>query len=516
METVGRLTSRARTRLFLVLVLVVITYLIKDVRGLRFQIVGTESEGTMSPMTILLPVNGILLGPFYGTVATFLGIMPHLIIEDGSLDLTMSQGIFGSYSILLPVAATFMAGLLSKGRWKEAAAFLGGLLGVWYVLPTAREVWMLPYLHIITLAAIILLRNRVRVMIGYFRWKMIIGLFLVSLASVLTDHLVGNIFAVADPLGVLRWDIPASAFYDVILLYAVERSVIAVAATLFLTAFMYLFLTVYAPRAIILPTEEISSLPFGIPIGSVILLTGPPGSGKSGFSRSISYEMLLRGKTVLYMNCRASQVDVRHKMEQLGIDVGPYELRGDFRFLDACAWSMEKTAGERLYGDRFERTLPGREILAGIRDARPSSFVIDSISAILIDEPPKDVLSFLQGMIIVLRREKITTFMIVEEGVHDERFMMGLRHLADGVLELRLAEEMGKPAHYMRVTQLHGLMHPIDWIKFEVTPSGTLLVKPMLPLEVNISEEEVSATLKDMEKGKFLKSILEQLEEKKE
>ncbi len=115
-------------------------------------------------------------------------------------------------------------------------------------------------------------------------------------------------------------------------------------------------------------------------------------------------------------------------------------------------------------------------------------------------------------MTVVLKREKITTLMIVEEGVHEESFMAGVRHLADGVFELHLVDEMEKPAHYMRVAQLHGLVHPVDWIRFEVTPSGTLRVKPKPPFKVDISEQDVSATLEELEEREFIKSVLEQLE----
>ncbi|NIQ32414.1 MAG: hypothetical protein GTN80_02015 [Nitrososphaeria archaeon] len=141
---------------------------------------------------------------------------------------------------------------------------------------------------------------------------------------------------------------------------------------------------------------------------------------------------------------------------------------------------------------------------------------MDSISSMLIYEKPEDVLGFLRSMVLFLKRIEITTIMTVEEGIHDENFIRGLHHLADGILEMRLAKELGKHVYYLRARKFLGLFSPTDWIKFEVTPKGSLLTKPHWHIKVDINKLEVSSALGKLEEGEFFKSLLKQLEEKSE
>ncbi len=239
--SLARLVKQRRGILVTMIALAVVTYYIKYIPHFKFAMVG--GKGSISPMTILLPVNGLVLGPIFGVAASILGIGLHLVLEP-------ETGIFGPFSIIPNILATFTAGMLSRGHWKPAALVFLVLSAIWYMLPAGRVAWNWPYLHLATFGVAIILGSRMRSMLGSFRWKMVLGLFIATLASLLVDSLSGSILAI------LYLRIPVSIFYQIIFIYPLERISMAIAATLFSGTFTYILLAANAPLPYVLPSES--------------------------------------------------------------------------------------------------------------------------------------------------------------------------------------------------------------------------------------------------------------------
>lgn len=399
-------------------------------------------------MTILLPVNGILLGPIYGTIATLLGVGTHLLLEPES-------AIFGPYSILLPVAATFMAGLLSKGRWREATMLFVSLIVAWYFLPTAREVWMLPYLHVITLVAIIVLRNQWEKLLSHLHWWMPFGLFVVASASVLTDHLVGNIVAVWDPLGVLRWNIPASAFYNVILLYAVERLSVALVATVISTTFIYLFLTVYTPMYY--PTFATRALFLG------------------GLTKPIDQYRVIA--ILIKGNIRGENI-IQDVMSRLEPNNAPILLLGPTAPTQLSLSEDIKVGWVTSVSDISDMAY---RILSPENATETSIFLTKTLKSLPEDMKPVILGDFLDNMIPHMseslfykyysglasnaRVANYTAVFVVKADIHSEININVVKRFADVIIENRESEKKGKLIREVRVSNLVDNIHT-DWEKY--------------------------------------------------
>jgi hypothetical protein len=161
-------------------------------------------------------LNGMLLGPFWGTIASFAGVMGHTLLRGSNLD---------TFHLLTPffvAAASAVAGLLITRREKAAMAVFGILILLWYITPLGRTVYYYPWFHIVTLGSFMIfdhkLKNREE---GYLKF---IFLLLASMMAILSDHLAGSISAA------IIFDLPPQMFASVVTIYPIERITLALAA----------------------------------------------------------------------------------------------------------------------------------------------------------------------------------------------------------------------------------------------------------------------------------------------
>jgi uncharacterized membrane protein len=190
-----------------------------------FPVIGAGSM--ISAGMIIVPIVGALLGPTAGTLAVTIGaFLGQIVAPYGA--------IFGMITFLAPTIGALVAGLLSFRKWKEGFAVLGLTILMWYVLtsvkwandPYASVRWYFPFLHLVSLASILILRGRIGEWIeGLDPKKASFGVFFASLAGLMADHMVGNAIYVGLYSG------PARVYGFVLPIYWVERLLGAIGAT---------------------------------------------------------------------------------------------------------------------------------------------------------------------------------------------------------------------------------------------------------------------------------------------
>ncbi|KGK99137.1 hypothetical protein LI82_03660 [Methanococcoides methylutens] len=170
-------------------------------------------------------LNGMLLGPFWGVIASFTAIMGHTLVRGGG-----SPDTFHLLTPFFVAMSSAVAGLCITKREKAAMAIFGVLILLWYITPLGRTVYYYPWFHVITLGAFLVfnykLKDRKE---NLFKF---IFLLLAALMAILADHLAGSISAA------ILFDLPPQMFVSVITIYPIERMTLALAAA----SIMYLLI----------------------------------------------------------------------------------------------------------------------------------------------------------------------------------------------------------------------------------------------------------------------------------
>ncbi len=201
----------------------------------------------------------------------------------------------------------------------------------------------------------------------------------------------------------------------------------------------------------------------GIPEGSVVLVSGAPGTMKTSLTYHILHENARRGTKGLYASLEQSRSSLLDHTEGLGFRLE--DVEGSLSILDLAALRKKFTGpADQPWMDLFKLYASG---LRKSFDYR--LLVIDSLEALEILAKFQDTRRDLFSLIRWLRGLEATTFLLGElpsdDGTSRQAFAKHKEdYLADGIVHLRLARqgEFGMQRQ-IRIVKMRGTRHETDY-----------------------------------------------------
>jgi len=173
----------------------------------------------------------------------------------------------------------------------------------------------------------------------------------------------------------------------------------------------------------------------GVPRGSLILVAGNPGSGKTVFCAHFLHHGAEKlGETGIYVSFSEARDTFLTEMKGFGFDFEKLQNEGKFRFLDFPAM------GEHGVETTVE------VILKHMRETKAQRLVIDSFSAMAQAFRNRNDARIILHTILskMTRQAGCTTFLITEVPTGDNRLGISMEEfVADGVLILKREKEFG-------------------------------------------------------------------------
>ena len=206
----------------------------------------------------------------------------------------------------------------------------------------------------------------------------------------------------------------------------------------------------------------------GVPKGTVTLLEGPPGIGK----RDIACHFLQKGKE------NKEKVALVYRGYGPN-DVGAYsddrtQCPKDVTLIE-CSGSTDAPATMRCnIGELFTVT---DTIKKYFKENKGGRIVVDIVSDISMLHQPQQMYKFLEQVARETKASKTTTLMIVDEGMQEKSALVGLEHVCDGVIQLRLWEEGLKVTPVVRIKKLTGEKFDREYFIYEKLKQGIKMVK---------------------------------------
>ena len=186
----------------------------------------------------------------------------------------------------------------------------------------------------------------------------------------------------------------------------------------------------------------------GFPSGSLILLAGNPGTGKTVFSTQFIYRGVVDyGENGVYVSFAESREVFLRNMLDFGFNFEELERQGKFRFLDMTTMKEEGVSAALEL------------ILNEVHGLGAKRLVIDSFSAMAqAFEKPIDVRVAVHLVLNRLVRQLgCTTLIIVEVPMGSERVGVNVEEfVADGILMLRRDEVEGRLIRKIEILKLRG------------------------------------------------------------
>ena len=191
----------------------------------------------------------------------------------------------------------------------------------------------------------------------------------------------------------------------------------------------------------------------GFPRGSLIILAGNPGTGKTIFSATFLYNGIVNyGERGIYVSFAENRETFLSNMLSLGFNFEELERRDEFRLLDLVTAKGEATP------------VVMETILREVSEFRAKRLVIDSFSAMA--QAFKDTHETRILLHTILSRATrllgCTTILVVEVPYGENRMGLGMEEfVADGIILLRRSEfEGGRFLREMEILKMRGTPTP--------------------------------------------------------
>jgi len=209
-----------------------------------------------------------------------------------------------------------------------------------------------------------------------------------------------------------------------------------------------------------------------LPENANVLLIGPPGEEKTALAMQFVGSGLRLKQPAVYITTDLSPTDIENRGSQYGWTLFSHTGR-DLYFVDCYSWTLgNKNKGKQ----REDIMVPGPSALndmsIGIAQAVQKAFkkqednrvVFQSLSTLLLYNNPEIVFRFVQITGARLKGAGASTMFLLESGMHEEKAVTTLKHLADAVVEIK--SEGGR---MMLMAPQNGLP---DWTEFKLTKTG--------------------------------------------
>lgn len=198
----------------------------------------------------------------------------------------------------------------------------------------------------------------------------------------------------------------------------------------------------------------------GIPKGSVVLVSGGTGSGKSILASQFLYKGITENKEAgFYISFDERKRSLYKNLAKFGWNFSAYEAQKKFIFIEYPIHEAKEFLSQ-------ENTLFNLIVELGIE-----RIVIDSITPLtMLYEDEQKERQEMMKLIDTLRSWGTTTLLVSEN--KEERDNTGIEPLCDGVIRLGSIDKKSFSIKTLEVVKMRGVDHVQKAVPFKVTETG--------------------------------------------
>lgn len=221
----------------------------------------------------------------------------------------------------------------------------------------------------------------------------------------------------------------------------------------------------------------------GLPKGQAIILSGPPGSGKSTFGMQFLYRGIEYGENGVYVALSQSRDGIRTNMKSYGWDMVKRESEGRLLLIDARPFRISEegvvSPNESLYrGEALPFSHLTDMMLAALRKINAKRLVIDSITVLAMQYSNKFYIR--QGMLAMIQAlsDIDCTSVIISESIPEDGKHPTEWYIAHGVLLLHYVRKADTMERALQIVKMRGTKHGEQIYPIKISDEGLSVLEP--------------------------------------
>ena len=211
----------------------------------------------------------------------------------------------------------------------------------------------------------------------------------------------------------------------------------------------------------------------GYPKGKGILITGPPGAGKTIIGLHFLHRSCLEGRKCILILTRELTEDILSQSRSLKLDLGPFLESGQLSIRNIFEDKMNKIKFVSKFGKGLCSVDTDIIEYLGVLSSEVDVVVIDDIGVMAINYDVKEFADEFSSISIILLKNKCTSLFIMDE---DSYFMTHrlAGYMAFGLIRLMSQENFssGKTEQYIYIEKMREKAVPVKYSQFDITSQG--------------------------------------------
>ena len=203
----------------------------------------------------------------------------------------------------------------------------------------------------------------------------------------------------------------------------------------------------------------------GVPKGSLVLVLGPPGAGKSILGKLFLHSGLAEREKAFLVSTAEADPAIAETMAMFRWTEGVSER---LRVLDCYSWRLGGK-GSKYSVPLTSLTDVSVALTTLLNDAKASSdknerLVVDSFTDFVKYAGVEKSLKFLDYLRQKLREYGVTGLLLLEEGVHAPRTIAAVEYSTDGTVRMRVSDQ----GRFMMASRMQATPLVQKWIQFTI------------------------------------------------